>query len=444
MDRPKSLAEVLLNKSNSYVESKEATSTKTIVIILAFTLNPLIFSFSEAIQISGIIPFICFTIMINLLFSYMYYIIIVACASSGASKYGEILNYYFHRMDRVISLFVLAYCFLIICLCQISVTKSYKYMYSTDNKDTVYHALLISSIVVVFILTIVVSCITDLSKLYFMCKVSLILWIVCICGQIYLLVVNYKSISKNYPNFYSNSDGDYLFSPKFINSLCYLVVVMNCFQSITLVYKEAGNAAGIHSRSTIVRSIKIAMCITIAFYLVFGTLVSLLDLRDNKQADNEFNVQAILIFLYRLLKPSMLVLQIVLTMITVRDSAIQLFCSREYTASPFIMYTISTVVIVMSGISSYMVYDTNIDEWDDDGKLTTERDDQLETRVFLSLAIISLLIGFVLPWALMIKLDQYSKTRIFSFGVLILAFFLAIFYTSYENLSGTDIFKNIF
>lgn len=114
----------LLKDSDS--PQSQSINIRIIITMLAFSMNPLLFTVSIPIINCGLMKYLFFSTILNILFFYMYYVIINGCIYSRANTFAEILNNYFHKLDKVLGLCTVLYCMTIIVLCQMTIIKNVK------------------------------------------------------------------------------------------------------------------------------------------------------------------------------------------------------------------------------------------------------------------------------------------------------------------------------
>ena len=418
MSGPQShLQDFLLAKQSSMEKAIEKASYRIVVIVLTFTLNPLIFVVYEPIRASGFIPFVIFTILINLLFCVMYNALIKACAFSGATTYGEILKYYFSRLDRVISFIIFVYCFTTIYLCQLSLANTYQLFAQLMTHDVVLsNSIAISVVICINILIIFIASMYELEKLLKMCYVSIVMWIVCILGQGLIVCMNTDVVSSYF------SDWNNMFKSESWTECLYMQIsLMNCFQSIVLVYRELAISTGVRGKAAVSRSVNIAIGVTIAFYIVFGlidTIVNEVILRDKNQHSQGVWFQALMAFFY-LAKPILLILQVALNMVTARESAFKIIYSNEVEISAKAMFITN---IVINTLAASVIFALIFSDFSTDADI----DFNVQLRGYEVLAFLSLFVGVGLPLILMIKMGEDSLWRVCGIAAAMLAIFLVL------------------
>ena len=162
------------------------------------------------------------------------------------------MYFYFRNMDRVISVLVLGFCSLLIFLYELCLTRMFE---SSDFQDY----LVMASIAVSSVVAIIVSGITDINKLYWVLYVSLGTWAICIVGQIALFIM-----------FIMNNEYNLMLLPEkpldysnYLVAFGYLISIMNCFQPMTIIYREEEQSSGIRDEDKVIKSIRIALIINI-------------------------------------------------------------------------------------------------------------------------------------------------------------------------------------
>ncbi|OMJ77119.1 hypothetical protein SteCoe_23345 [Stentor coeruleus] len=404
-----SLADTLLTRLTTIGEPKDETKSRIFFIILACSLNPLLFHFLEIINASGFIFFAFFTIIISLVFFYVYSILFAACVNSRANRFEEILNNYFHRMDRPIAFIVLLYCFGVMCLAQMSLVQTAKYAcYSwniEDYKPYVTGAtLVVSGICIVFF-----SRHQEITRLNFLCFTNLGIWVLFTIALIFVFFYKFddsiKSISQ--PKFLNGKQKnimDSAFLPVF-----YLLVILNCFQSIPIVYKEMVESSMTIHRSQIYSNIRKPLFISLVYSLLFGFL-EYATYNPIMNSINESDLNYIIIA-YTLTKPIMFILQITLIMFTARSSFIQTFFSQNYTLRSTENYIIIITMTILCALPSLFIYESEIKK----PNQNKEEDFTRFSMTYYVIAFLSCLVGLCVPWSLMIRMHNHKAYEIVIF-----------------------------
>lgn len=430
---------------------------KSIIIFLTFSLNPFFLQFSKAINLSGLIPFCLLTILISLLYYYMNSVIINACLMSRATNYSELFNNYFHRMDRFANFLVFFYSFSYISLVQVSILitilATYRDIYSYESQINVY---VLCSILSVFsICMILLSWSEELKTYYKACIVSIILLILTILGASYVIYAHRDSIEKlmDCENYYYSGD--------FYLSVYVIVVVVNIFQSLTLIYKDIRDSNLTYKRESYNQSLRIALVITVLFYLLFGVILSFTEriTSTRAQGPQELSLMLILMIIFRLFKFTWLILQVCLMMLTLKSSFVSIFKSTECEISKTTSLVLSVVFVILSNFSVYYVYSRISDQrtyqrnngiycysngaYDED--IDYNEQDDFDPKpyedlnlmfyeshnLFIVNAYCSIVVGLVIPWGLMIRTSHYHVGKIVAVGVAIGALLASVVYSSF-------------
>ena len=387
MSEYSSIRDALMAKTGT-IELGKSYSVRIIVLILSFAMNPLIFTVGKYMSSSEIIPLIAIVLLLSLVFSYAYKVIIHACTYSGASSYSEILNFYFRNMDRVISVLVLGFCSLLIFLYELCLTRMLE---SSDFQDY----LVMASIAVSSVVAIIVSGITDINKLYWVLYVSLGTWAICIVGQIALFIMNNEynlMLLPEEPLDYSN----------YLVAFGYLISIMNCFQPMTIIYREEEQFSGIRDEDKVIKSIRIALIIAGLFYMIYPFIQTSPEVSGFKG------------LLSLVIKSALLILHISLTMITARDSILQIICSHEYRPTYGVMVSANILIIALAAFLNIAIF-----PW--------KKDEELN-QCYPVLSFLSLFVGVILPWRLMMKIYKYQIWKVVAIGLVIFMIILALIY----------------
>lgn len=430
---------------------------KSIIFFLTFSLNPFILQFSKAINLSGIIPFSVLTIVISLLYYYMSSVVISTCLMSRATNYSELFNNYFHRMDIFANFFVFFYSLSYICLVQVSILvtilATYREIYGYDSQMNFYILWIIMSLF--SICMILLSCSEELKTYYKACIVSLILLALTVVGASYVIYAHRDSIDTlmNCENYYYSGD--------FYLSIYIITVVVNIFQSLTLIYKDIIDSNFTYKKDSYSRSLKIAFIITIIFYLLFGFILSFTEriTSTRAQGPQEVNIMLLLLCIFRLFKLAWLVLQVCLMMLTLNSSFVSIIKSTGFEVPRNISLSFSAVFIFVSIINTYYVYANISDQRTyqrnngilcysnaayDDGFDYNEEDDYDPKpyedlnlmfyeghNLFIINAYCSIVVGLAIPWALMIRSNEYKTENIAKVGVAICVLLAAVVYANF-------------
>ncbi|OMJ88138.1 hypothetical protein SteCoe_9953 [Stentor coeruleus] len=416
-----SLADTLLAGQKTTGEPQDNRKKQIFFIILACSLNPLLFHFLEIINAAGFISFASFTIIISLVFFYVYSILITAFVNSRANKFEEILNNYFHRMDRPIAFSVFLYCFGVICLAQMSLVQSAKYAcYSwgiEKYKPYVASATLgVSGICVVFL-----SRYQEIKNLYFLCFTNFVIWVVFITAMILVFFYKFddsvKSISETK---FLKGEHDNIMGSAFLPVL-YLIVILNCFQSIPIIYKEIIDSSITIHRSQIYSILRKPLLLSLIYYLLFGFLeyATHSPIMNNViKSDLNYTIIA-----YTLIKPVMLILQITLVMFTARNSFVQTFFRKNYILNSNANFAIIITLTVLSALSSLFVYKSEIKK----PEKHKQEDFTRFSMTYYIIAFLSCLVGLCIPWSLMIRMQIHKAYEICIFFLVSAGLISALF-----------------
>lgn len=430
---------------------------KSIIIFLTFSLNPFLMALSKAINLSGMIPFSVLIIFISLLFYYLNSVILNACTLSRATTYSELFNNYFHRMDRIVNLAVFLYGFFYICLVQVAVLitilASYREIFGYDSQISLY--VLIPLLCVFSFCMILLSWSQELKEYYKACIVSLILLIFTVLGGSVVIATHRENVSAliDCENYYFNGD--------FYLSVYILLVVVNIFQSLTLIYKDIRDSNLVLKRELYEQALKIALIITVCFYLLFGFMMSFTERITSSRSPGpeEFNLMFVLLCIFRLFKFTWFILQVCLMMLTLKSSFLSIFSSSDYEISSRMSLLLSAIFIFLSNAAIYYVYTRPSDQrtyqryggigcysneaYDEDFDFNEDDDYDPQPyedlnlmyyaghQLFMVNAYFSIIVGLIIPWGLMIRTTNYSQAKIAIVAVGILIVLVLVVYSSF-------------
>lgn len=415
-----SLADTLLTRQTSVGEPQDETKKRIFFIILACSLNPLLFHFLEIINTSGFIFFALFTIIISFVFFYVYSILITACVNSRANRFEEILNNYFHRMDRPIAFSVLLYCFGVMCLAQMSLVQAAKYACYNWGIEHYKPYVAIFTLVVSGICIVFLSRYQEIKKLNFLCFTNLAIWVIFTIAMIFIFFYKFDdSVHSILDTKFLKGEHDNIMDSAFLPVL-YLIVILNCFQSIPIVYKEMVESSMTIHRSQIYSNIRKPLLISLIYSLLFGFLEYATHnpiMNNITKSDLNYAIIA-----YTLVKPVMLILQITLIMFTARSSFVQTFFSQNYTLRSTANYSIIISLTILSALSSLFIYKDEINK----SKKMEENFTHISMTYYI-IAFFSCLVGLCVPWSLMIRMHIHKAYEIGLFFLVSVGLISALF-----------------
>jgi hypothetical protein len=447
-----SLLEAFTVGETKQAPEQDSANTRALLTILAFSLNPFIIFFSKAINIAGLLPFLAVTIVLTLMFFYFYLVIIEACRLSRSTSYSEVLNNYFHRIDRVFSSLLFLYCFMVLCICQMNLTLTTISQYYDNFNEALSLPWLILSIVLLNAIMIFLSSYQDIKQYFYFCIGSLAMWGVCLLGMVLILIQNWSRLSE------ITLCAHYWSSLTFPYSIYILVVILNTFNSVTIVFKDHWHAGSSTSRNQILRTIVLrALVITLVFYIIFGVLLSFTDRPVAGGGAAAGPLRTVLYVGYRLFKYAWYVLQVCLFTFAVRSSFVQAFCPRDFDLGHKGRVALSSAVIALSALSNVLLllfvnqsltrkenglchliidnlknqneygeeyegYESEYGENQQDRQLGHDLIYQAHYflhEAFVVTGILAVVVGMGIPWLLMIRTGEYEKWKVGTVGVVV-------------------------
>lgn len=460
MDR-KSLVESLII-SDSPEKSQSKLNWKSIIIFLAFSLNPLTMIFGKAINLSGLVPFTLMISLISALFYYMSSIVINSSFLSHATSYSELFNNYFHRLDRFINLIVLFCTFSYICLLQaalfLEILGGYRDISDYYSKINIYE--LIGVILVINICVVIMSQLQELRHWIKICLCSLVLISISVVVG-FIIIYFYSDTLSDLVNC-----GNYLFSKDYYLSVYILLATFNLFQSFSLIFEEIKDSNQVIKRESYGNSLKIALVITVISYLVLGVMLSFLERITSSRYDGPEVSKSVfwLMSTLRTFKIIWFTLQISLNVVTLKSSFFSTFCSTEFEVSKLCSILTTIVLILLSNFSLFYLY-TDIS-----GKRKYQRDREIScfnndkyvyqsdpnpyddyyfgafedlflkhdnmNKLVIANAYCCVVVGLGAPLGLMIRTNEYSIFKILPVGAIISGILALLIYTNLYSRTG--------